>query len=73
MIPDKKEIYTNYANDHSYETWDEFLNDSHPHTIIEATEDIMLEYGRRLLDHVAELSRKELLSEQDILKIKDEL
>ncbi len=44
MTPE--ELMTKFANKHSYETWDELMNDSHAHGQIEYTKRVMLIYAR---------------------------
>lgn len=43
----KEEILKQYANDHSYETWWEFMYDSHEHTQIEAACEVMELYAKQ--------------------------
>ena len=44
MTPE--ELMTKFANKHSYETWDELMNDSHAYWQIEYTKRVMLIYAR---------------------------
>jgi hypothetical protein len=44
MTPE--ELMTNFANKHSYDTWDELMYDSHAEWQIEYTKRVMLIYAR---------------------------
>jgi hypothetical protein len=48
MTPE--EIMTMVANEHSYETWDELMNDSHPHWQIACTKEAMERYHEQKLN-----------------------
>lgn len=45
----KDNILLEYANKHSYEDWSQFMNDSHEHTQLEATKEVMDTYLRLVL------------------------
>lgn len=42
--PSAEEILKKYANEKSYGTWEEFIYDSHDHTVKEATIEVMEQY-----------------------------
>ena len=48
MTPE--EIMTMVANEHSYQTWDELMNDSHPHWQIACTKEAMERYHEQKLN-----------------------
>lgn len=42
-----EQVMLKFANKHSYNTWDELVNDCHAHTIIEYTKKVMQIYARQ--------------------------
>lgn len=45
MTPE--EIMTQFANEHSYETWGELMHDTHEHSQIEYTKQVMIIYAEQ--------------------------
>lgn len=53
-----EEIMTNVANEHSYETWDELMHDSHPHWQIHCTKEAMERYAKQFMFQYDKISDK---------------
>ena len=49
-VPSAEEIMTQVANEHSYETWGELMNDIHEHSQIDYTKEAMHEHTRLHLE-----------------------
>jgi hypothetical protein len=45
-------IMTEYANSHSYESWDELMFDSHSFYQIECTKGVMIEFARQMTQEI---------------------
>jgi len=87
MIPKPDEVKNQIAKNHGYDNWPymigALINSRWDDTIQQRIEEFAKEYGRRLLDHVAEVAEVKstgsgflheyVVDKQSILKIKDEL
>lgn len=46
QLPTAEELMTKAANEHSYETWGEMMYDTHEHSQIEYTREVMIEFAK---------------------------
>lgn len=46
QLPTAEELMTRDANEHSYETWGEMMYDTHEHSQIEYTREVMIEFAK---------------------------
>jgi hypothetical protein len=65
-----EEYMTQFAQEHSYETWDQLMYDTHDIFQIQYTKELMLIYAKDILDEAAMAATE---GSNDILKLKDEL
>lgn len=52
-----EQIMKEFANEHSYETWDELMYDSHGHIQIEYTKEVLHIYAKEVIEECAKRAR----------------